>query len=56
MLHSTAAQLEYLQSLNTAIQYSCEQAHLRENWGKEKKKEKGKGGGEGGKGKMSLQG
>ena len=35
---------------------ACEQAHLRENWGKEKKGEGENGGGGGGKGKMSLQG
>ena len=41
------------------IQFSdfiaCEQAYLRENWGKEKKR-RGRGVGEGGKGEMSLQG
>ena len=48
MLHSTAAQLEYLQSLNTAIQYSLRTGSFARELGKREKKDEGEGGGGGG--------
>ena len=43
MLHSTAAQLEYLQSLNTAIQYSLRTGSFARELGKREKKGEGEG-------------
>ena len=55
MLHSTAAQLEYLQSLNTAIQYSLRTGSFARELGKREKKDEGEGGGEReGKGKWAC--